>query len=229
MVTKSMIHRYFFQVINADEIISCEAHNMKNSVRTLAVLGAFICVLIAPAAAEKTTFMVSDASGNPVKDAVVMVAAEAGAPPVKFSWPLEMKQENLTFQPYVLIVPAGADVKFPNFDKVRHHVYSFSKGNKFELKLYGKDESRSVKLEKPGIAAIGCNIHDTMVAFIRVVDTPYAAKTGADGKVVLDLPASAKLATVWHPDALPAESKVPLPASQTAPVAVTLKVKTHEH
>ena len=198
------------------------------ALRALALAAVFFSVLIGSAAAEKTTFVVTDSAGKPVKDAVVMVAGTS-AGPIKFSWPLEMKQENLVFDPFVLIVPAGAEVKFPNLDRVRHHVYSFSKGNKFELKLYGKEESRSVKLEKAGIAAIGCNIHDTMVAYIRVVDTPYAAKTGADGKVTLDLPASATTATVWHPNALPAEAKVTLPAKRTAPVAVTLKVKAHEH
>jgi plastocyanin len=157
-----------------------------------------------------------------------MVASSASGP-IKFSWPLEMKQKDLAFDPFVLIVPVGAEVTFPNLDRVRHHVYSFSKGNKFELKLYGKEEARSVTLEKAGIAAIGCNIHDEMVAYIRVVDTPYAAKTGADGKVTLDLPATATTATVWHPNALPAEANVTLPAKRTAPVAVTLKVKAHAH
>lgn len=198
------------------------------ALRALAFAAVFFSVLIGSATAEKTTFVVTDSTGKPVKDAVVMVAGTSSGP-IKFSWPLEMKQENLAFDPFVLIVPVGAEVKFPNLDRVRHHVYSFSKGNKFELKLYGKEESRSVKLEKAGIAAIGCNIHDTMVAYIRVVDTPYAAKTGADGKVTLDLPASATTATVWHPNALPAEAKVTLPAKRTAPVAVTLKVKAHEH
>ena len=198
------------------------------ALRALAFAAVFFSVLIGSATAEKTTFVVTDSAGKPVKDAVVMVAGTSSGP-IKFSWPLEMKQENLAFDPFVLIVPVGAEVKFPNLDRVRHHVYSFSKGNKFELKLYGKEESRSVKLEKAGIAAIGCNIHDTMVAYIRVVDTPYAAKTGADGKVTLDLPASATTATVWHPNALPAEAKVTLPAKRTAPVAVTLKVKAHEH
>lgn len=196
--------------------------------RTLTFAALLFSLLTGIAAAEKTTFMVSDSSGKPVKDAVVAVAA-ASSGPISFAWPLEMKQENLTFDPYVLIVPVGAEVKFPNLDKVRHHVYSFSKGNKFELKLYGKEESRSVKLEKVGVAAIGCNIHDMMVAYIRVVDTPYAAKTGADGKVTLDLPAGATSATVWHPDAMPGETKVALPTSRSAPVAVTLKVKRHEH
>jgi plastocyanin len=202
---------------------------MIHSLRMLTVCAMFAGLFTGAAMAEKVTFFVSDSAGNPLQDAVVMVAADAGAGPIKFAWPLEMKQVDLTFDPFVLIVPVGADVKFPNFDRVRHHVYSFSKGNKFELKLYGKDESRSVKMEKAGVAAIGCNIHDTMVAYIRVVDTPYAAKTGADGKVVLDLPAGAASATVWHPNASPAEVKVALPTVRTSPVAVTLKVKRHEH
>jgi plastocyanin len=202
---------------------------MLQTFRTLTLSILVSGLLIGSASAENVTFKVLDVAGNPVQDAVVTVAAGAGAGPVKFAWPLEMKQQDLTFSPYVLIVPAGADVKFPNFDKVRHHVYSFSKGNKFELKLYGHDESRSVKLEKAGVAAIGCNIHDTMVAYIRVVDTPYAAKTDADGLAVLDLPASAATATVWHPSALPSEAKVTLAADRSAPVTVTLKIKAHAH
>ncbi len=196
--------------------------------RALALAAILVCALTGAASAEKTTFVVTDSAGKPVRDAVVMVAGTSSGP-IRFSWPLEMKQENLAFDPFVLIVPVGAEVKFPNLDRVRHHVYSFSKGNKFELKLYGKEEARSVKLEKAGLAAVGCNIHDEMVAYIRVVDTPYAAKTGADGQVTLDLPAGATTATVWHPGALPAEAKVTLPAKRTAPVAVTLKVRAHEH
>lgn len=196
--------------------------------RSLTALIFLLGALTGAAFAEKVTFVVNDASGKPVRDAVIMVAAEPGAPKPAFAWPMEMKQQNLAYDPYVLIVPAGTEVKFPNLDRVRHHVYSFSKGNKFELKLYGKDESRSVTLKTAGIVAIGCNIHDEMVAYIRVVDTPYAAKTDASGKAILDLPASATSANVWHPDALPAEAKVTLPASRTAPVAVTLKVR-HSH
>jgi plastocyanin len=180
-------------------------------------------MLTGHAAAQKTTFLVSDTDGNPVRNAVVTVPGK-GKLATKFTWPYDMKQQDLMFDPYVLIVPVGAEVKFPNLDKVRHHVYSFSKGNKFELKLFGKDETRSVKLETAGVASLGCNIHDDMVAYIRVVDTPYAAKTDADGKVTLDLPEGATEATVWHPDARPGEVKVALPASRSAAITVTLKV-----
>jgi len=140
--------------------------------------------------------------GKPVPDAVVTVYPNGQAPkgPIKFDWPYRVAQQNIQFNPFVLIVPAGAEVSFPNLDKVRHHVYSFSAGNKFELKLYGYEENRTVKLPAVGVAAIGCNIHDQMVGFIKVVDTPYAAKSDANGLAVIhDVPEGPVVARVWHP------------------------------
>jgi hypothetical protein len=154
------------------------------------------------AAAGSLSVTVRGADGKPVPDAVVTV--HPGGQPtkgaIKFPWPYRVAQQNIQFSPFVLIVPTGAEVSFPNFDKVRHHVYSFSAGNKFELKLYGKEENRTVKLATPGVAAIGCNIHDQMVGFIRVVDTAYAAKTDASGVATInDIPSGAVVARVWHP------------------------------
>jgi len=57
-----------------------------------------------------------------------------------------------------------------------------------------------VRFDKAGVVALGCNIHDSMVAFIRVVDTRYAAKTNAAGvAVVHDLPAGAASLHLWRP------------------------------
>jgi hypothetical protein len=38
-----------------------------------------------------------------------------------------------------------------------------------------------VVFDLPGIVVLGCNIHDTMVAWILAVNTPYFARTAADG------------------------------------------------
>lgn len=156
----------------------------------------------APAMAGDFTVTVRGADGKPVPDAVVMVYPN-GQPtkgPIKFPWPYRVAQQNIQFNPFMLVVPVGADVSFPNLDKVRHHVYSFSAGNKFEIKLYGHEENRTAKMNTAGVAAIGCNIHDQMVGFIRVVDTQYAGKTDANGVVTIqDVPAGAIKASVWHP------------------------------
>ena len=133
--------------------------------------------------------------------AVVMVDPARLPPgPIRLAGPAAMAQQNISFQPHILIVPVGTSVSFPNHDRVRHHVYSFSKAKKFELKLYGRDETRSVLFDKPGVVAVGCNIHDAMSGFIWVVDTPFAAQSDAAGRVVFaNVPAGAATLRLWHP------------------------------
>jgi plastocyanin len=168
---------------------------------TARVLVAAAFAIAMPGLARSSDLQVSvrTPQGRPVADAVVSIA-QAHAGPIRFSWPYRMAQQNMQFEPFVLVIPVGAEVAFPNLDKVRHHVYSFSPAHPFELKLYGHDETRFVRFDKPGIIAVGCNIHDGMVGFIDVVDTPLAAKTDASGQALIHGaaagPASLK---VWQP------------------------------
>jgi plastocyanin len=168
----------------------------------LLLLAGAVLASAAPAFAGDLVVMVTTKDGKPLPDAVVTLPAPAGAPAPKFPWKLEIAQKDKQFAPFVLIAPVGAEVAFPNLDKFRHHVYSFSKGNKFELELYGRDEKRSVAFKTAGVAALGCNIHDNMVAFVYVADTPFAAKTNARGMAeVKGAPDGATQVTVWHPHA----------------------------
>lgn len=184
----------------------------------LIISAVFAAVLATRAVAGDISIEVRNAAGQPVRDAVVMIRPAAGvAPgtPMKASWPMVMAQQNTQFTPYVLIAPLGSVVSFPNKDKVRHHVYSFSAPKKFELKLYGRDESRSVTFDKPGAVSVGCNIHDAMIGYIYVSDTPFAAKSGADGvALVRGAPAGGATLVVWHPDL-----KSRTPFSRNLPVA----------
>lgn len=162
---------------------------------------AFWLALAASAFAADLRVEVTGGDGRHVRDAVVTVhLAQRHSGPIRFSWPMRIAQQNMQFEPFVLIAPAGASVAFPNLDDVRHQVYSFSEAGPFELRLYGHDETRSVTFRNVGVISIGCNIHDQMSAFIYMVDTPYAMKTGADGIAVLqNLPAGAAIVRVWHP------------------------------
>src|SRR5215469_12722398 len=131
------------------------------------------CLLAAALAASaahagELNVVLKSARGQPVRDAVVTVYPASGVAngPIRFDWPYRMAQDHLQFDPFVLIVPQGATVSFPNLDTVRHQVYSFSPAHPFELKLYGRDQTRTVRFDKTGVIALGCNIHDGMVAFI---------------------------------------------------------------
>lgn len=147
--------------------------------------------------ANELTVNVVDAKGAALENAVVY--AEPDAKSAAPRSPAIIEQRGRKFNPLVSVVQAGSDISFPNFDSVRHHVYSFSPAKKFELKLYSGVPTNPVNFDKPGTVVLGCNIHDFMLAFIHVVDTPYFAKTDATGKASLKgLPAGAYTVKTWH-------------------------------
>ena len=157
--------------------------------------------LAAPLAAVPLSVRVVDAAGRPVRDAVVALypagsAARAPRPTGHYM----VSQKDLQFHPFLTIVPVGAAVSFPNLDPTKHHVYSFSTAKRFELKLFARDQSRTVQFDKPGVVALGCNIHDQMSAFIFVTDSLWTARTNAQGMATFtDAPNAPARLTAWHP------------------------------
>jgi plastocyanin len=138
------------------------------------------------ATAADLSLEVRDASGRPVADAVVYAQpAAGGAPPPRAGTRATIDQVNKEFVPRVSIVQAGTQVFFPNSDNIRHSIYSFSPAKTFTTKLYSGREAAPVLFDKTGLVVLGCNIHDTMVAWVFIVDTPWFAKTGADGVGIL--------------------------------------------
>ena len=153
-----------------------------------------------PLAAAPLNVRVLDASGRPVRDAVVTLYPAGAARPARAGGRYMVAQKDLQFRPFLTVVPVGADVSFPNLDPTKHHVYSFSSAKRFELKLFAKDQSRSVHLDKPGVVALGCNIHDQMSAFIFVADSAWTARTNGQGIVSFsDAPNAPGRLSVWHP------------------------------
>lgn len=144
---------------------------------------------------------VLDDKGTALKDAVVYAELKDGTGPFPLrKMTATMDQQNKEFIPYVLPVQVGTAVDFPNSDNIRHHVYSFSPAKKFELPLYKGKPANQIVFDKPGVVALGCNIHDWMIAYIYVVDTPFFTKTSDNGKgTISDLPAGLYEIRVWHP------------------------------
>jgi plastocyanin len=110
-----------------------------------------------------------------------------------------MDQRERQFHPRVLWVTAGSEVRFPNSDDIRHHVYSFSAARRFELPLYSGSEASPISFPEPGLVVLGCNIHDWMSAHILVLDTPHAAVADADGRIELSAPPGSYRLRLWHP------------------------------
>jgi plastocyanin len=166
-----------------------------------AILACALAGAMQPLCAAPLSIRVVDAVGHPVRDAVVaLYPAGSAARPARGGGRYVVSQQNLQFHPFLTIIPVGADVSFPNLDPTKHHVYSFSPAKRFELKLFAKDQSRTVHFDKPGVVALGCNIHDQMSAFIVVTDSAWTARTNAQGIAAFaDAPNAPGRVTVWHP------------------------------
>lgn len=162
---------------------------------------AALCIAAAAHAASASSVRVAvqDSSGKPLANAVVFLESPEARQAVKPAQAVEVVQQARQFAPAVSVVPRGTLVQFPNRDTVRHHVYSFSAAKKFELKLYGGTSASPVLFDVPGVVVLGCNIHDDMVAWLLVVDTPYYGLTSQDGTLVLDkVPAGNYRLRAWH-------------------------------
>ena len=165
------------------------------------VLGLAFAAGLAHAQTAEIAASVTDQQGRPVADAVlVAVPVDGNMRPPQRPRDGSIDQVDKEFFPRVTVVPVGASVTFPNHDDVRHQVYSFSPAKRFELPLYAGVPAQPVVFDKPGVVVLGCNIHDWMVGYVYVSESPFFAKTGKDGKAVLaELPARAYVLRVWHP------------------------------
>jgi plastocyanin len=177
------------------------------------------------------TATVTDAKGKPVADAVVVAMPVDGNVrlPAK-SREVTVDQVDKQFAPKVTVVGVGTSVFFPNNDNIRHQVYSFSPAKRFELPLYAGVPAQPILFDKPGVVILGCNIHDWMIAYVYVAESPYFAKTGSNGKATLaDLPPRAYVVRVWHSQAeAPEETTrktVDAPRARGVDIEWTLKLK----
>ena len=118
----------------------------------------------------------------------------------------EMVQKDKTFNPRVLPVVVGTTVSFPNKDPFFHNVFSFTRGNKFDLGKYGNEspakvykfENSGVKM--PGVIEIFCDIHRHMKAYVLVLENPFFVKPDNRGQFrISEIPEGKWQIYVWHP------------------------------
>jgi plastocyanin len=167
-------------------------------------------------AQSRLIITLKDSQGDPLKDGVVMIQPSADITIASrvTKRDFAVQQIDREFVPRITVTGVGANVTFPNRDAVQHSVYSFSKAKAFEIPIYAGKSPQTITLDKAGLVTLGCNIHDWMVGYILIVDTPIAELSAADGKVVVsDLPPGKYTLRVWHPQLKSGEVSEPLEVS----------------
>jgi plastocyanin len=161
---------------------------------------------------------VATPAGAAVADAAVVAEPFSGAVPGKRTM-AAIEQRDRELNPYVTIVQEGTAIEFPNRDPFKHHLYSFSPAKTFEIKLYAGKPVKPIVFDKSGEVALGCNIHDWMEAYVLVVDSPYFAKTGSNGRALIaNIPPGRYRLRLWHP-----RQKKELPSREIEMGATTTK------
>jgi plastocyanin len=192
------------------------------------IFAALLSVAAIAAHAANVRVQIVDQAGAPVPDAVVYAIPASGKLPATKPAPGVIDQVKRHFVPKVSVVQSGAAVTFPNKDNIEHDVYSFSPAKRFELNLYHGIPANPVVFDKAGLVVMGCNIHDTMVAYLLIVDTPYFAKTDENGNATLaNLPADSFKIVAWHfrlsdPNAQPTQ-KISANVNSAAKFSLQLK------
>ena len=191
----------------------------------VALLASLAGLVGAPLQAAGVRVLVTDDRGAPMADAVVEVSGlPAGGDPGSAA----LDQRELAFVPRVLAVRRGGSVRFLNGDRVNHHVYSFSPARRFDLRLSKGDGGTSLRFDATGTVVVGCNIHDWMLGYIRVVESPHFAVTGGDGVASFELdvqPAQGATVSAWHPRFAEADGVVSRPLGSDVTIATTKPLK----
>jgi hypothetical protein len=140
----------------------------------------------------------------------------------------QLVQKDKSFQPSLLVIPAGGQVEFPNRDPFFHNVFSLFDGKRFDLGLYESGTTQFVKFDKPGISFIFCNIHAQMSAVVIALNTPYYSISNGRGEIsIANVVPGRYQMHVFHPSVSPnaleaAEREITVTTGDTFLGTVTL-------
>lgn len=108
-------------------------------------------------------------SGKVAAPSVVWLSGAGSPTPVQ----VEMRNLHRAFEPPVLIIPRGSNVRFPNGDSFYHSVYSSGGADAFDIGYYLEGPGKLVTFWHPGVVQVRCHIHPSMRGAIVVVDGPW--------------------------------------------------------
>jgi plastocyanin len=163
-------------------------------------LGAIVAGWGCSALAADLAVSVLDSAGHGVAGIVIVAESDTAAPDKRVPHTAIMDQQHMQFVPRILVIQTGTGVDFPNSDQIQHQVYSFSAPKTFKLSLYAGHKYPPVVFDRPGVVTLGCNIHDGMVGYIYVTDSPFFGRSDDTGQLLMHgLPAGNYALSVWHP------------------------------
>ena len=164
-------------------------------------------------------------AGEAVESAVVYLVEVASGK----DWPTAGKTPELNnlkcrFEPQVQVIPAGP-LDVINSDPMLHNTHGYyGTRTVFNLALPNQGQRIPVELPRTGEVFIDCDAHGWMEGWVYVLDNPYYAVTGADGKfAITDVPPGDYTLVAVQPFTGPMELPVTVTGGQATTMEIELK------
>ena len=145
------------------------------------------CTTYYPGALPKTQHYVVGAKGE-LANVVVIVK---GVPDAKSTGasatPAVLDQKGCLYVPQILAVQTGQKVVVKNSDGCVHNVHTVPKENEMKnlVQMPGGADLDFTFAKPEPFLKFQCDVHPWMFAYVTVVDHPYFAVSGADGKFTI--------------------------------------------
>jgi plastocyanin len=121
--------------------------------------------------------------GGELKNVAVYVKDGTNAGGAVPKEPVVLDQKGCMYDPHVVTVMVGQELKAKNSDGFLHNVHGLAKDNgEFNFPQQTKDQENTINATKAvETYKVKCDVHPWMSAWVVVVDNPYSAVTGDDG------------------------------------------------
>ena len=139
--------------------------------------------------------------------------------------PVEIDQQGCIYVPRVVGAQVGQPILYKNSDAVLHNVHGTpTQATSWNMSLANKGMSRSIQLDQAEVMIpVRCDVHPWMQSYIGIVDHPYFAVTGPDGRFELkQVPPGEYTVGVWHEKFGTREASATVTAQGTATLAFNL-------
>ena len=159
-------------------------------------------------------------SGGNLVNAVVTITDIKTGKKIDTSKKVKLTQKDCEYHPHVLAFPAGSTLEIENPDGILHNIHSYSKVNTpFNMAQPKFKKTMEVKIEKPEVISVKCDVHGWMSGWLVATENPYVAVTDNSGGFKLtDVPAGTYNVEVWHETLGKTSQKVTVPAKGDAKV-----------
>jgi plastocyanin len=139
--------------------------------------------------------------------------------------PAVLNQKGCVFEPHVVALMVGEPLLIKNSDPMLHNVHVMAVNNpNANLGQPTIGETATEPFESPEVFRVKCDVHPWMSAWVRVLDNPYFAVTGRDGRfTVRGLPPGTYTLKAWHEQLGVRELQVTIGPDRGAGVDFTFK------